>query len=347
MQVIVRQMISGVGYYENAFPSHPPALWVVNTSTDFANTVDPGELIAYFYPDATLADSATLVTALADDTITSTDFLTGWLPARLNAPQPTAADVLDEIFEAGLGTPTLPDIDLGLPGVTAAQTTFLIGIYLAAFDRAPEHAGLAYWAGDLARLLAAGMSEADAMKQMAKAMYVSGAENGENGTALDDAAYVHFVYDTVLDREPDAGGARHWIDELQAGADRSELIAVFLTSALEAAGDSDYVKARVAVAEYVAQAHVSGPGRVIDLAAAVADIDHAGDAYLAIRALARDFPVSGSAARLFTMATEDDISLPGIADMAFADVPPLPWDGVPTPDIAVVGVALDPDAPLL
>ncbi|MBU4610300.1 DUF4214 domain-containing protein [Achromobacter sp. GG226] len=354
MQVIIRQMISDVGYYQNAFPSHPPALWVIDTSTDLANSVKPSELIAYFYPNASTADSAALVTALSTGTITSIDFLTGWLPARIESASPSAADVLEAIFDAGLGTPMLPDIDLALPGVTDAQTEFLIGIYVAAFDRAPEHTGLAYWANDLATLLANGMSEPDAMKQMAKAMYVAGAENGENGTSLDHAAYVRFVYDTVLGREPDVGGATYWTEQLQAGADRSTFIAPFLTSALAAAGDSSYVSARIAVAEYAAQAHVSGPGKSVDLVKVLSEVSTTGDAYLAIQALANAYPTSAAAvtatvAKFITFALEpEDVDLAAFgADTRHLDDSLAAFQDASAQEITVVGVGAEPDAAFL
>lgn len=339
MKVIVPQMIRAAGLYENAFPSHPVDMWAINNGVAYANSIAPTELLAYFYPTAAPADHDTLLRALSDGTLTSTDFLSGWLPAALEHPQPSAGAVLQHVFDAGLGHPALPALDLGLPGVTDAQVEFLIGIYVAAFDRAPEHTGLVYWANDLAGLLAQGQSEPDAMKHMAKAMYLAGAQHGEQGTALDDAAYVQFVYDTVLDRTPDPGGAQYWTEQLQAGADRSTLIAVFLTSALGASGDGHYLQARIAVAEYAAQAHVSGPGSLIDLAQVIDGVATAGDAYLAIQAMAAAAGANAAATR---MAPGHEPLLARLVDDESTVIEPA-WADVQTPtaqaDILLVGIA--------
>ncbi|MBU4612637.1 DUF4214 domain-containing protein [Achromobacter sp. GG226] len=319
MKLITPKMIGTAGQYENAFPSHPVDMWAINNGVAYANSIDPLELVDYFYPDGVGAYRAELATALANGVITSIDFLTGWLPARMDSPRPTASHVFKEIFDAGAGDPTPPALDLALPGVTDAQTEFLIGIYVAAFNRAPEHEGLKYWAGDLARHLSNGMSEQDAMKEMAKGMYFSGAQNGESGTGLGHAAYVHFVYDTVLGRAPDAAGARYWTDKLYDGANRSEFLAVFLNSALSAAGDGDYVKGRIAVAEFLAQAHVSGPGKVIDLVGILNYIETKGDAYIAIQLLKSQYPKpADSATRLLSFSNDDDINLSAYENSAHA-----------------------------
>lgn len=345
IQLIIPRMIGTAGQYENAFPSHPVDMWAINNGVAYANGIDPLELVRYFYPDAAGEYMAALATALANGVITSIDFLAGWLPARMDSPQPTSHQVLKEIFDAGAGNPTPPSLDLGLPGVTDAQTEFLIGIYVAAFNRAPEHEGLKYWAGDLARHLGNGMSEPDAMKEMAKAMYFSGAQNGESGTALSHAAYVHFVYDTVLGRSPDTAGARYWTDKLYSGADRSEFLAVFLSSALSAAGDGDYVKGRIAVAEFAAQAHVSGPGKFIDLVGILVPIETKGDAYIAVQLLASAYPKpADGAARLLSFTNDDDIDLSAFGDSEQAATDAAaPADAALVQDIAIVGVGAEID----
>ncbi len=312
------------------------------SSYPFAELVAPSNLVDLLHPTASAATKAALVDAIQQGHISNTDFVGSMLDVGRTDKAPSADRLIEAIYAAGKGTPPLPDLDLAFPGLTDTQTEFLIGLYVAAFNRAPEHGGLKHWAGDLAKLLGAGVSEADAVKQLAKSLYFSGTQSGEQGTALSAAAYVAFVYKTVLGRDGDAGGIQHWSDELSAGADRSHFVAVFLTSALQAAGDGDYLKARIAVAEHAAQAHVSGPNTTIDLAALLAGISDASDAYLAIRALPAA-PAAAAAASatlplLMRAADGFESALPDAVDTADAPYGLLPtFSGSADPAVHLIG----------
>lgn len=137
---------------------------------------------------------------------------------------------------------------------------FLTAVYVAAFNRAPEHEGLKYWWGQLQSALREGMPEPDAYKWVAHHMYWSGAQHGEQGTTLPNAEYVHFLYRTVLGREGDSGGLNYWIKRLDnEEIPRSEFIATFLSSALKPGNsDGEFVRARVEVAKQFASEVVSG-----------------------------------------------------------------------------------------
>jgi hypothetical protein len=65
---------------------------------------------------------------------------------------------------------------------------------------------------------------------------------------LDDEAFVRFVYDAVLDREPDAEGFAYWLDQLDWNLDRGELVLYFSES-------NEYINRTVA--DITADCHVA------------------------------------------------------------------------------------------
>ena len=92
------------------------------------------------------------------------------------------------------------------PGDGVSQASRL---YHAAFDRAPDQAGLGYW---ISRLDAG----AD-LPAMASAFVQSAEFRDLYGAAPDNAAFLHQLYLNVFDREPDAGGFAFWLDALDSG----------------------------------------------------------------------------------------------------------------------------------
>lgn len=140
---------------------------------------------------------------------------------------------------------------------------FLTGVYVAAFDRAPEYQGYQHWIGDLQHALDQGMYQFDAFKAVAHSMYLAGTEHGEQGTDLSNAEYVELLYQTVLGREADAGGLAHWTGNLDDGGLRSDLLVNMLVSALELGNpDGAFVRARIAVAQHFANEEFSGPAAI-------------------------------------------------------------------------------------
>ncbi|TCS97519.1 hypothetical protein EDC36_109121, partial [Tepidimonas ignava] len=62
--------------------------------------------------------------------------------------------------------------------MTLAQRLKLIELYIGYFNRAPEQAGLDYWAGELAALLGRGVTEAQAYQSIADRFYDAGLQFG-------------------------------------------------------------------------------------------------------------------------------------------------------------------------
>ena len=95
-------------------------------------------------------------------------------------------------------------------------------LYQAAFDRAPDLAGLGYWIGRMD----AGVS----LAQVA-ASFVSSAEFGALLSPTAGARdFVTAMYDNVLQRQPDPAGLAFWIDALGRGLGRADMLLQFSES---------------------------------------------------------------------------------------------------------------------
>ncbi|GAB3406037.1 FG-GAP-like repeat-containing protein [Massilia agilis] len=94
-------------------------------------------------------------------------------------------------------------------------------VYQAAFDRAPDEAGLGYWIGAMDK----GLPLLDVAAQ-----FVASAEFTDRYGKLDGAAFLTTVYHNVLHREPDAKGLEFWVNFMDGGGSRAELLAQFSES---------------------------------------------------------------------------------------------------------------------
>ena len=96
-------------------------------------------------------------------------------------------------------------------------------MYKAAFDRAPDDAGLGYWIDNMDK----GMSLADAGRS-----FVNSSEFQSKYGALDDRGFIDAMYQNVLDRQADDAGYAYWLDEMERGVtDRAGVLASFSESA--------------------------------------------------------------------------------------------------------------------
>ncbi len=97
-------------------------------------------------------------------------------------------------------------------------------LYSAAFLRAPDEAGLAYWLSVDARLV-----------DIAYAFTISDEFVGRYGK-LDNRGFVDRIYRNVLEREPDQEGYDYWTGLMADGLTRAELLLYFSDSAEYRAG---------------------------------------------------------------------------------------------------------------
>jgi len=95
-------------------------------------------------------------------------------------------------------------------------------LYQAAFDRTPDVGGLSYWIHHID----AGESLRDAA-----AYFASSPEFLNTYGPLDNQHYAAQLYSNVLHRAPDAGGLQFWVDSLDHGMSRAEVLVGFSESA--------------------------------------------------------------------------------------------------------------------
>ena len=96
-------------------------------------------------------------------------------------------------------------------------------LYVAYFDRVPDHAGARYWNTASARGRLTLDEIADA--------FAGSAEFANRHHQVDDAEFVRLVYGNVLGRRPDPAGWRYWTAELAQGRlTRGELMVGFSES---------------------------------------------------------------------------------------------------------------------
>lgn len=105
------------------------------------------------------------------------------------------------------------------PSDPAAQ---VVRLYQAALGRGPDQDGLNYWIDRLQ----GGASPSDL-----GAGFLGGAEFAARFGAPDAAGYVDRLYQNVLGRPGDAGGAAYWLGRLQADATRPDVLVGFAESA--------------------------------------------------------------------------------------------------------------------
>lgn len=117
------------------------------------------------------------------------------------------------------------------------STAAPVRLYLAYFDRAPDHGGLRYWWGRM---------DAGASIRKVSASFAASPEFRSRYGSLSDADFVRLVYRNVLKREPDAEGRAYWLDRLRTGKEnRGGVMALFSEAPENKAKTRDRVEAVV------------------------------------------------------------------------------------------------------
>lgn len=92
-------------------------------------------------------------------------------------------------------------------------------LYKSAFNRTPDSEGLGYWIASLDKGLG--------LRDAASSFIASTEFKRAYGSAPSDADFVKLLYQNVLQRAPDAAGSKYWVDNLQAGQSRADLLVYF------------------------------------------------------------------------------------------------------------------------
>ena len=165
----------------------------------------------------------------------------------------------------------------GVAGLSAAELTTFVEMYIAYFDRAPDAAGLFYWGTRLEQGMGLG--------EIAASFFVQEESRAAYPNANDSAALVDAAYANLLERAPDAAGRAYWISELDSGSvSRGEFMLAVINGAKanrDAAADVRTVSDKADIGLYYAV--VKG----------LSDVE---DARAAMEAYDRGSPASGLAA---------------------------------------------------
>lgn len=156
------------------------------------------------------------------------------------------------------GTDTLVDVELiqfldrtidttwfsKAAGVPPGQFADLTDMYIAYFDRAPDAAGLFYWASRL--------KDGMTLQQIAKSFFVQPETIAAYPPGQSTTDFVAKVYANVLGRDPDEGGLNYWVNSLlTGGVGKEEFMLAVVYGARAATG-------RPADAQYLANKNAVG-----------------------------------------------------------------------------------------
>lgn len=111
---------------------------------------------------------------------------------------------------------------LALDTGVGENTGFAYRIYQAAFDRTPDAAGLNYWIDAL--------DDGKSMGQVAADFLYSREFQATYGT-LSNTDFIEELYENVLQRAGESAGINYWVDRLEDGTGRAEVLAGFTDSA--------------------------------------------------------------------------------------------------------------------
>ena len=95
-------------------------------------------------------------------------------------------------------------------------------LYQAAFDRKPDVSGLDYWYHQ--------MNSGVTLQQVASGFINSAEFKALYGNNPSNAEFVTLLYDNVLHRAPDTGGFNFWMNELDQGTSREQVLIGFSES---------------------------------------------------------------------------------------------------------------------
>lgn len=205
-----------------------------NSRTDFVQDVaitdrNHSQLIRTWAGDDSVTDSGANTSAHIDlglgfDQVNYSDALRDYQISRVNG------EFVVKHLEAGRvdQTDTLTnverlhfadaDVALDVNG-TAGQAYRL---YKAAFDRAPDQAGLGYWIDAL--------DDGASLTGVAAGFVNSPEFQWRYGSNVSDQAFVYQLYQNVLDRAPEAAGFNYWVDAMHNGMSREAVLTSFSES---------------------------------------------------------------------------------------------------------------------
>jgi alpha-tubulin suppressor-like RCC1 family protein len=167
-------------------------------------------------------------------------------------------EVVDKVGSAGTtivtSAKTLQFSDYSVSLETAGTAAKVYRLYQAAFDRAPDLAGLGF---HISALDGYGAS----LDEVAKG-FIASAEFQQKYGDTTNRQFVNLLYANILHRAPDPGGLQYWLDVLDAGnARREQVLSGFSESAENVAAVSGRIVNGIVYAPYP----IGGTGSAFEL----------------------------------------------------------------------------------
>ena len=166
-----------------------------------------------------------------------------------------------------LGTDTLTNVEVAffadgrlvMDAEDAAAR--VVRLYEAALDRLPDQGGLNFWID--------AVQDGRSLSELARGFLGSGEFRARFGDMADNGAFVDRLYQNVLGRAGEAEGRKFWIDSMNNGAGRADVLVSFSESAENKAGTAALVQAgiwdRSEAATEVARLYDTVFGRLADV----------------------------------------------------------------------------------
>ena len=115
-----------------------------------------------------------------------------------------------------------------------SEAAEIFRLYEASFNREPDSEGLGYWIDTKE----SGLN----LQEIAQYFINSEEFTSKYGNDLSDDGYITNLYFNVLDRQPDDPGYDYWLDKMNSGADKADLLVSFSESQENIDNTSDQIQ---------------------------------------------------------------------------------------------------------
>ena len=108
----------------------------------------------------------------------------------------------------------------------------VIELYIAAFNRAPDKAGLDYWVSKITK-------DNWSINDISKSFFDSQEVSSKYPPSLSDEDFLNTVYNNVLGRDIDEEGLAYWLDQMQKSITRDQMLITIINGAKASSGDAN------------------------------------------------------------------------------------------------------------
>ncbi|MEA2019429.1 MAG: DUF4214 domain-containing protein [Campylobacterota bacterium] len=108
--------------------------------------------------------------------------------------------------------------------ILSEQQSEIIEVYIATFNRAPDAAGLAYWVTNMDQ-------NGWTIDQIAQSFFDSDEVSVSYPDTLSNGDFIDKVYNNVLNRDSDTAGKAYWVEQMDNGISKNDMIITILNGA--------------------------------------------------------------------------------------------------------------------